>query len=205
MPCTLELSNVPLTDSASASGKPIDALLIALIARGDKRAMEQLFLRHNQAVYRFIYRLTNEASLAEELVSDVFLGVWRGAATFKAKSRVSTWLLAIARNKAVAALRHRRKLPLLDDIAATVPDGAGDPELHAHHVSRSTIIQRCLAQLSRQHRELLDLVYYHEATIAEAAQIIGIPDGTVKSRMGAARLRLAERLKQAGFDRSQVW
>jgi RNA polymerase sigma-70 factor (ECF subfamily) len=205
MLCTLELSNIPLTDCTSASEKTIDGLLIASVAKGHKRAMERLFVRHNQAAYRFIYRITNDASLAEELVSDVFLAAWHGAATFKARSRVSTWLLAIARNKAVAALRRRGEMPLPDGVAATIPDDADDPELRAHHVSRSAVIQSCLAQLPRHHRELLDLVYYHGTTVAEAAQIVGVPEGTVKSRMAAGRLRLAGLLKEAGFDRSQEW
>src|SRR5882724_1930173 len=84
-----------------------DEALIGLIADGDKRAMQVLYCRHNVRVYRFIARLTGNASLAEDLVSEVFLDVWRQADGFAAKCQVSTWLLAIARYKALSALRRR--------------------------------------------------------------------------------------------------
>jgi len=78
-----------------------DEALISLIADGDKRAMQVLYARHNVRVYRFILRLTGNQSLAEDLVSEVFLDVWRQAEGFESKSQVSTWLLAIARYKAL--------------------------------------------------------------------------------------------------------
>ena len=84
-----------------------DEALIGLIADGDKRAMQVLYARHNVRVYRFILRLTSNQSLAEDLVSEVFLDVWRQAEAFESKSQVSTWLLAIARYKALSALRRR--------------------------------------------------------------------------------------------------
>src|SRR5437764_14750569 len=84
-----------------------DGALIGLIADGDKRAMQVLYARHNVRVHRFILRLTGNQSLAEDLVSEVFLHVWRQAEGFEAKSHVSTWLLAIARDKALPALRRR--------------------------------------------------------------------------------------------------
>src|SRR5712691_9273191 len=95
---------VPVQDTS-------DEALIELIAEGDKRAMQVLYARHNVRVYRFIVRLTGNQSLAEDLVSEVFLDVWRQAEGFEAKSQVSTWLLAIARYKALSALRRRSRIP----------------------------------------------------------------------------------------------
>jgi len=80
-----------------------DEALIGAIAYGDKYAMRVLYTRHHAKVYRFILRLTDDVALAEDLVSEVFIAVWRQAAGFKSKSKVSTWLLAIARNKALSA------------------------------------------------------------------------------------------------------
>src|SRR5215469_828146 len=82
-----------------------DEALIRAIAAGDQRAMHSLYVRHSVRVYRFVLRLINDSSLAEDLVSEVFIDVWRGARGFKEKSQVSTWLLAIARNKTLAAMR----------------------------------------------------------------------------------------------------
>src|SRR5207237_9299437 len=99
-----------------------DAGLIGLSADGDKRAMQVSTPRHNVRVYRFIVRLTGNTSLAEDLVSEVFLDVWRQAEAFESKSRVSTWLLAIARYKALSALRRRSDEHLDDRMAATIED-----------------------------------------------------------------------------------
>ena len=90
------------------AGERSDDFLICAIAKGDKLSMKVLFARHNVRVYRFALRLTRDESLAEDVVSEVFLHAWRGAKNFQAKSKVSTWLLAIAHNKAKDALQRRR-------------------------------------------------------------------------------------------------
>src|SRR4029077_1357848 len=84
-----------------------DESLVAAIAGGDKRALQVLFGRHNVRVYRFVLRFLNDEALAEDMVSEVFLDVWRQAERFERRSQVSTWLLAIARNKALSVLRRR--------------------------------------------------------------------------------------------------
>ena len=149
-----------------------DEALIGLIADGDKRAMQVLYARHNVRVYRFIVRLTGNQSLAEDLVSEVFLDVWRQAEGFEAKSQVSTWLLAIARYKALSALRRRTDEHLDDQMAATIEDTADDPETQVNTKDRNAIVQKCLVQLSPAHREVIDLVYYHEKSVEEVAAIV---------------------------------
>src|SRR3974377_1622356 len=144
-----------------------DEALIDLIADGDKRAMQVLYARHNVRVYRFILRLTGNQSLAEDLVSEVFLDVWRQADGFESKSQVSTWLLAIARYKALSALRRRTDEPLDDHLAATIEDTADDPETVVGTIDRNIIVQKCLTQLSAAHREGIDLAYYHEKSVDE--------------------------------------
>src|SRR5215207_8881175 len=139
-----------------------DEALVELIADGDKRAMQVLYGRHNVRVYRFIVRLTGNTTLAEDLVSEVFLDVWRQADAFEAKCQVSTWLLAIARYKALSALRRRSDEQLDDKIAATIEDPSDNPETIMYHKDRSALVQKCLMQLSPAHREVIDLVYYHE-------------------------------------------
>jgi RNA polymerase sigma-70 factor, ECF subfamily len=177
-----------------------DEALIGLIAECDKRAMQVLYARHNVRVYRFILRLTGNQSLAEDLVSEVFLDVWRQADGFEAKSQVSTWLLAIARYKALSALRRRTDEHLNDQMAATIEDTADDPETVAYTKDRNTIVQKCLRQLSPAHREVIDLVYYHEKSVDEVAEIVGVPPATVKTRMFYARSKMADLLPQAGVS-----
>jgi len=177
-----------------------DETLISLIADGDKRAMQVLYARHNIKVYRFILRLTGNQSLAEDLVSEVFLDVWRQAEGFESKSQVSTWLLAIARYKALSALRRRTDEHLDDQMAATIEDTADNPETVVGTKDRNTIVQKCLTQLSPAHREVIDLVYYHEKSVDEVARIVGVPPATVKTRMFYARNKMADLLKQAGVS-----
>jgi RNA polymerase sigma-70 factor (ECF subfamily) len=179
--------------------KPSDDALIAAIAKGDKRAMELLFVRHSVRTYRFVSRITGNAALSEDIVSEVFLDVWRGAGGFKGKSNVSTWLLAIARHKAISALRRETDANLDHDVALAIMDGADDPETRAHQTSCGAVIQKCLMQLPPALRELVDLVYYQEKTVAEVAQIVGVPPGTVKTRMLRARGRMEELLQGAGI------
>jgi RNA polymerase sigma-70 factor (ECF subfamily) len=194
--------------SATQARKPVpatsDETLIDSIARGDKRAMELLFARYNVRVYRFIARITGNLSLAEDIVSDVFLDVWRCAGRFKADSQVSTWLMAIARHKALSALKRRTEMPLDEELVARLPDSADDPETKAYHQGRNSILQKCLMQLPPAQREMIDLVYYHEKTIAEAAAITGVPEGTVKTRMLRARGRLAQLLKAWQIESAQA-
>jgi RNA polymerase sigma-70 factor (ECF subfamily) len=187
------------TCSLPAILKTSDEDLIAAIAAGDRDAMGTLFTRHSVSVYRFIVRFTRDASLAEDIVSDVFLTVWRGAAGFKQNSQVLTWLLAIARYKAIAALKRSSHERLEDQTAMTALVAADNPEASANQTSRRAVIKRCLMQLPEPQRELLDLVYYHERTLEQVAEIIGIPRGTVKTRVFYARKRMTELLRDAGI------
>src|SRR5262245_3676477 len=169
-----------------------DEDLVESIARGDKDAMRVLYTRHSVRTYRFILRLTGDASLSDDLLSEVFLYVWRQADAFEGKAKVSTWLLAIARYKAFSALRRRSDDQLDDERAAAVEDPSDDPEIVLQGRQRRALVGKCLMKLSPAHRQVIDLVYYHEKSIEEVAQIVGIPASTVKTRMFYARTRMAE-------------
>ena len=178
-----------------------DEALIGRIATGDKVAMQVLFARHHVRVYRFVLRLVRDQTKAEDLISEVFLDVWRQAGKFEARSAVSTWLLAIARYKALSALRRRPDEELDDEAAAAIEDTADNPEVALEKKDKGEILRKCLTELSPEHREIIDLVYYHEKSVEEVAEIVGIPENTVKTRMFYARKRLSELLKAAGVDR----
>jgi RNA polymerase sigma-70 factor (ECF subfamily) len=178
-----------------------DEALIGRVATGDRLAMQVLFARHHVRVYRFVLRLVRDPALAEDLISEVFLEVWRKAGKFEARSAAATWLLAIARFKALSELR-RRSDDELDDVAAgAIEDPADDPQVAVEKKSRDALLHRCLAQLSRQHREIIDLIYYHEKSVDEVAEIVGVPTNTVKTRAFYARKRLSELLEAAGLGR----
>jgi len=177
-----------------------DEALIARIAVGDRLAMQVLFARHHVRVYRFVLRLVRDQWKAEDLISEVFLDVWRQADRFEARSTVSTWLLAIARFKALSALRRKPDEELDEESAAAIEDDADDPEVALAKKDRSAVIRKCLTGLSAEHREIIDLVYYHDKSVEEVAEIVGIPENTVKTRMFYARKKLADMLKAAGLE-----
>jgi RNA polymerase sigma-70 factor (ECF subfamily) len=172
--------------------KGSDESLIRRIAAGDQLAMRALFARHQVGLYRFLVRIVRDETLAEDLVSDVFLDVWRQAASFEARSSVSTWLLAIGRYKALSTLRRRRDVELDDKLASTLEDPADNPETALQKKNDGEVLRQCVAGLSPAHGEIIDLVYYHEKSVSEVAEILAIPEATVKTRMFYARKRLGD-------------
>jgi RNA polymerase sigma-70 factor, ECF subfamily len=178
-----------------------DEVLIGRIAGGERLAMQVLFARHHVRVYRFVLRLVRNEAVAEDLVSDVFLDVWRQAGKFEGRSAASTWILSIARFKALSALRRKGEQELDEATAETIVDEADDPQATMEKKDKSEILRKTIASLSAEHREIIDLVYYHEKSVEEVAQIVGIPEATVKTRMFYARKRLGELLKAQGVDR----
>ena len=189
---TRAVSDAASPPYAAASETSSDETLIGRIAGGDQLAMRTLFARHRVPVYRWLLRIVRDKTLAEDLVSDVFLDVWRQATSFKGRASVSTWLLAIARYKALSARRRRIDAELDARTASTIADPADDPETALQKKKRSELLRDSLAQLSPEHGEVVDLVYYHGKSVKEVADIVGIAEATVKTRMFYARKQLAE-------------
>ena len=178
-----------------------DEILIGRIAGGDRLAMQALYARHHVKVFRFVLRLVRNEASAQDLISEVFLDVWRQAARFEGRSAVSTWMLAIARFKALSSVRRRKEAQLDEEEAEAIEDEADTPEVALQKKDTGEVLRQCLAKLSPDHREIIDLVYYHEKSVEEVAEIVDIPENTVKTRMFYARKKLAELLKQAGVER----
>jgi RNA polymerase sigma-70 factor (ECF subfamily) len=180
-----------------------DESLVAQVAHGDRRAIALLVSRHQQAVYRFVLRLVRNSGAAEDIVSDVFIELWRQASRFEGRAELSTWLLAIARNKAHSAMRRRVDQPLDEVIAEKIPDCALTPEETLDAEKRGALLRTCLERLSPAHREIIDLVYFHEKSVEDVSAIVGAPAATVKTRMFHARKQLAALLRAAGVDGAQ--
>jgi RNA polymerase sigma-70 factor (ECF subfamily) len=178
-----------------------DQGLMARIAQGQDVALRALFLRHQNRVFRFIQRIVRNEAVADELTNEVFLDVWQHARSFEGRSSVTTWILAMAHNRAVSALRKRREEAWNEDEAHEIPDGADNSEVVVQKADKGRLLRQCLDALPPAQREIMDLVYYHERSIAEVSTILGLPEGTVKTKMFNARKRLSELLKAAGVDR----
>jgi len=191
--------------SSGSSLKAIsDEALIALITVRDKSAMRLLFVRHSARVFRFLLRLVDNAATAEDLVSETFIEIWRQAGRFEARSKASTWILGIARYKALSSLRQRRADQLDDGAFELVAEPMDDPETSAQKNKRAALLRYCLQQLPPAQREILDLIYYHEQSVADVARIIGVPENTVKTRAFHARKRVAALMAECGIERTSL-
>ncbi|MGV6871426.1 sigma-70 family RNA polymerase sigma factor [Pseudochelatococcus sp. B33] len=178
-----------------------DQQWLARLRAGDRQAMKALFTAHHLRVYRFVLRLVQRPDIAEDVTAEVFVDVWRQAADFEGRSSLATWLIAIARNKALSALRKRQEAPLDDDFAQTVVDLGDTPEVTVQKANKAEVLRACLRRLTTEQREVMELVYYQERSVSDVGRILGIPENTVKTRMFHARKRLAELCREAGLDR----
>ena len=176
----------PLLENAEAMQ------LLAAISRGDKIAYERLYRQVSRHIHAFVLQRCGDAALAEEIVVDTLVDVWKQPLRFRAESKFSTWLLSMARFKMIDRLRASP--PVHEDIesvADTLADEHADRAFaQLHEQQQKQGIERCMARLSAEHREALHLVYFEEMGIGEVAALQDVPQGTVKTRLFNARLKL---------------
>jgi RNA polymerase sigma-70 factor, ECF subfamily len=171
------------------------------IGLGDEDAMAAFYREHGQIVLAQVLLVTGERVLAEEIVQDTMLAVWRGAGSFRGESSVRSWVIGIARRQTRDRLRGRR-LTLVDDAFLAGQPGAGPgPEVTALDRAELAEVMRAIRALAAPHRELLGLVFGAGLSLPEAAGVLEIPVGTVKSRLTAARTALSRILHEEGQRR----
>ncbi|AZO20444.1 MULTISPECIES: sigma-70 family RNA polymerase sigma factor [unclassified Mesorhizobium] len=178
-----------------------DRALVDRVAKGDRAAVRLLFMRHHARIYRFVARQTGSEMMADDITNEVFLELWRQAPGFEGRSEVSTWLLGIARFKALSSLRKKKEDWIDDDDAAQIPDSADTPEVVTMKEDKAAALRRFVDALPEEHRTVIDLAYYHGQSVTEIGEVLNIPVATVKTRMFYARKKLGEALKAAGYDR----
>jgi RNA polymerase sigma-70 factor (ECF subfamily) len=185
-----------------------DALLVEDVARGDSRALERIYDRHNRGVYSLALRLLGDTAAAEEVVQETFLKLWRQPGAYQpSRGRLLPWLLGIAHHHAVDMLRrkqleqrHRASTSPTDASGDSVADGLDnlglaasddDPQLRAGAFDQRAAVTHALAELPVEQRLPLELAYYHGMTQFEVATLLGVPLGTIKTRMrlGLQQLR----------------
>jgi RNA polymerase sigma-70 factor (ECF subfamily) len=195
-------SSAAIKSSSTDRSQVSDKALVRSMADGDKRALKILYVRHHARVFRFIMRITGDELVAEDVVNDVFLEAWRRADKFEGRSQVATWLMAIARFRAITRCKRRSEAQLDERAAAVIEDPSDTPSTAFQKRERSDILQRCLAKLTPLHREVISQIYYQDKKIDEVARFTGVPVSTIKTRMHYARGRMAELLMEAGVDQS---
>jgi len=178
-----------------------DAALLRRIGRGDESAMAAFYREHGQVVLGQVLLVTGERVLAEEIVQDTMLAVWRGAGSFRGESSVRSWVIAIARRQTRDRLRKRRLRVVDDAFLADRPSPGPGPEVLALDRAELAEVTGAIRELAPSHRELLGLVFGSGLSLPEVAGVLEVPVGTVKSRLAAARTALGRMLEEKGQNR----
>ena len=156
-----------------------ETTLIHAVARKDKEALKQLFESYHKRVFRFAFKLTNDFETANDVTSDVFVTIWEKAGSYKGNSPLSTWIFGIARNK--IRTHYRKKQHFVDIEETTLSNDTRDS------INTRQDLKYALGHLSLEHREAVEMIFYLGFSYDEAAEIIGCPVGTVKSRIFHAK------------------
>jgi RNA polymerase sigma-70 factor, ECF subfamily len=167
-----------------------EAALVGRVGQGDEGAMAEFYREHGRVVLAQVLLVTGERALAEEIVQDTMLAVWRGASAFRGESSARSWVIAIARRQTRDRLRGRR-LRLVDDAyLAGQPSSGPGPEAMALDRAELAEVMSAIRGLAPAHREVLGLAFGSGLSLPEVADVLEIPVGTVKSRLTAARAAL---------------
>lgn len=190
---------------APPTGAELDAQLVLRMQSGDEAALGDFYDRWSPVVSGLVNRMLKSADDVEDVVEETFWQAWRQAQRYTAaRGSVQTWLLTIARTRALDRLRASRRLreESIDDATATAGAGAmdeattssSDPLLDVEHAERRRLVVAALAELPREQRETLELGYFGGLSQSEIAEQTGQPLGTIKTRMRLALLKLRDHL-----------
>jgi len=178
-----------------------DVGLVGRVAAGDREALRDLYGRHGQMLLGQIRFVVGDRGLSEEVLQDTMAAVWRGAGSFRGEASVRSWLIGIARRQARDRIRRHRLVTVDDAVLVDRPGGAPGPEQVTLGRLEVGVVAEVIAGLGVAHREVLALVCASGLSMREVAEVLGIPAGTVGSRLSAARAALRASLEQRGYRR----
>src|SRR3954471_14929844 len=188
----------PLPLRVATVADDADRAALERIARDELGALDDLYERYKTMAYSIAYRITNDATLAEDVVQEAFLGAWRNASRYvEGRGSVKTWLLSIVHHRAIDAVRRRRPTTELPDVEQPAPDALTLPDVWTEVAAGldAATVQRALAVLSDVQREAIELAYFGGLTQQEIADRTATPLGTVKSRMRLGLLAMRRYLE----------
>ncbi len=188
--------------AAVKTNEPIEAMLLRRMAGGDRAAFTELYRLMHRPLFGYLMKLIREREMAEDVLNETMMEVWRQAGRFEGRSAVNTWVFSIAHHRAVSRFRKRRESALDDAYAATIADEGPTPDQTAQSRGMSRLLARLMEQLSYEHREIIHLAYFQEFSVQEIAEALDVPPNTVKTRMFYARQRLKVLLAESGVERA---
>lgn len=164
--------------------------LLRRLSAGERSALDELWAAHGRALQGYLRHLSSDPELCEEVLQDTLVAAWRGAARFAGRSSLRTWLIGIARRQMLSALR-RRRLPLAaEEAMSDVPAAGLDPQDAALAAAERAALAAAMRGLSPLHREILRLAFVEDLSYPELTRVLGVPLGTVKSRLSNAKRAL---------------
>jgi RNA polymerase sigma-70 factor (ECF subfamily) len=182
-----------------------ETLLLARVAKKDREALAEVYARFQRPLFRYLFHLLGQKEQAEDVLQEVMLVAWQKAHTFHGTGTAASWLFRIAHHQAFKAARRDAHATILDlEAAGDLADEALDPEADLLRQTTQEEIMQALACLTPEHREVLELAFFQDFACKEIAAIVGIPLGTVKSRLSYARRALKTALLQRGWEAEQL-
>jgi RNA polymerase sigma-70 factor (ECF subfamily) len=187
--------------SSDVSHPSPDTHLLARIAKKDREALAEVYARFQRPLFRYLFHLLGQKELAEDALQEVMLVIWQRAHTFHGTGQAAGWMFGIAHHQAFKALRRDASATLIElEAASDLADEALDPEADLLRQTTHEEIALALACLTPEHREVLELAFFQDFACKEIATIVGIPLGTVKSRLSYARRALKVALLRNGWE-----
>ena len=176
-----------------------EILLISRARTGDREAFGALVEQYRDNVYRLAYRMCGNAYDADEAAQEAFVAAWRALPNFRGDAKFSTWLYRLTTNAAIDVMRREKRHQTVGDgEMIDLADDADSPQETVERTEQQEAVQKALATLSEEYREVLLLRYMEELDYAEIAEVLQLPSGTVKSRINRAKAALKAALLKSG-------
>ena len=190
--------SMEISEERSRPSHDHDSDLVRQIAAGDDDALRELYAAHGQRLYAYAARVTGDLAMAEDVVQESLVAVWKSAGRFRGEGRVFAWLLSIVHHKALNAIRIQSPVTL-DEQVDRLADTSPSPDERIALNEQRRQLRASLGRLSLEHRTVLELVFYQGLSLSEAAQICDCPVGTIKSRLSYAKTQLRGDLMRRGL------
>jgi RNA polymerase sigma-70 factor (ECF subfamily) len=192
--------------SGASSAAQRDADVVALLERREhERAFALLLERYEGKIYRLCCALLRDPTLAEDVAQEALLRVWKALGRYDRRASLSTWIYTIARNRCLTALQQRRELASLSDPDIEAQAHAQAAQSEAPPADHLALLREMVETLPERYRRAVTLFYYEERSVAEVAEMLAMPEGTVKTLLFRARALLAEQLEQRGLADASLW